>query len=159
MQYLRHHHQQSIFRNLRFVQDFYQRLWGRAGIQQGDIVGVDDIAQLPSFGKEEVMEAIERHPPLWDHHGRDIPIDGKIYPMILHATSGTTGRPQPLLFSPRTREVHALMLARAYLMQGLRPTDMVHSVYGHGPVNGGHYVREAVIHHTAAMFFAAGTGV
>lgn len=138
---------------------FYQRLWGQAGINPGDIRSVEDIARLPSFGKDEVMESIERHPPLGDHHGRDIPIDGKIYPMILHATSGTTGRPQPLLFSPRSREVHALMLARAYQMQGLLPTDMVHSVYGHGPVNGGHYVREAVIHHTAATFFAAGTGV
>jgi phenylacetate-CoA ligase len=138
---------------------FYQRLWGQAGINPGDICSVEDIARLPSFGKDEVMESIERHPPLGDHHGRDIPIDGKIYPMILHATSGTTGRPQPLLFSPRSREVHALMLARAYQMQGLLPTDMVHSVYGHGPVNGGHYVREAVIHHTAATFFAAGTGV
>jgi phenylacetate-CoA ligase len=105
------------------------------------------------------MEAIERCPPLGDHHGREIPVDGKIYPMILHATSGTTGRPQPLLFSPRSREVHKLMLARAYLLQGLLPTDVVHSVYGHGPVNGGHYVREAVVHHTGATFFAGGTGV
>lgn len=138
---------------------FYQRLWGAAGIAAGDIRSVDDIASLPAFGKNEIMEAIERRPPLGDHHGREIPVDGKILPMILHATSGTTGRPQPLLFSPRTREVHKLMLARAYLMQGLRPQDVVHSVYGHGPVNGGHYIREAVIHHTGATFFPAGTGV
>lgn len=138
---------------------FYQRLWGRAGIEPGDIRSVDDIARLPSFGKQEIMEAIERRPPLGDHHGREIPIAGKIYPMILHATSGTTGRPQPLLFSPRTREVHKLMLARAYTLQGLRATDFVHSVYGHGPVNGGHYIREAVVHHTGATFFSAGTGV
>jgi phenylacetate-CoA ligase len=138
---------------------FYQRLWGAAGVKPQDIRTVDDIRHLPSFGKHEIMEAIERHPPLGDHHGRDIPIDGKIRPMILHATSGTTGRPQPLLFSPRTREVHKILLARAYTMQGLRPTDMVHSVYGHGPVNGGHYVREAVVHHTGAVFFSAGTGI
>ncbi len=138
---------------------FYQRLWAAAGIEPGDIRSVEDIHRLPSFGKNDVMAAIERHPPLGDHHGREIPIDGLIYPMILHATSGTTGRPQPLLFSPRTREVHNLLLARAYLMQGLRPTDVVHSVYGHGPVNGGHYIREAVIHHTGATFFSAGTGV
>ncbi len=138
---------------------FYQRLWGAAGITPGDIRGVADIPRLPVFGKQEIMEAIERHPPLGDHHGREIPVDGRIVPMILHATSGTTGRPQPLLFSPRTREVHKLMLARAYLLQGMRPTDVVHSVYGHGPVNGGHYIREAVVHHTAATFFAAGTGV
>ena len=138
---------------------FYQRLWGGAGIQPGDIRSVDDIARLPSFGKQDIMESIERRPPLGDHHGREIPIDGKIYPMILHATSGTTGRTQPLLFSPRAREVHKLMLARAYILQGLRPEDVVHSVYGHGPVNGGHYVRESVVHHTGATFVAAGTGV
>lgn len=138
---------------------FYQRLWGNAGITQGDIRTVDDIAKLPSFGKQEIMESIDRHPPLGDHHGRDIPINGKFFPMILHATSGTTGRPQPLLFSPRSREVHKILLARAYTLQGLRPSDVVHSVYGHGPVNGGHYVREAVIHHTGATFFSAGTGV
>ncbi len=155
-------HQEALFaRQLRraWQLPFYQRLWGAAGITPGDIRGVGDIAKLPMFGKQEIMEAIERHPPLGDHHGREIPVDGKILPMILHATSGTTGRPQPLLFSPRTREVHKLMLARAYLMQGLRPTDVVHSVYGHGPVNGGHYIREAVVHHTGATFFPAGTGV
>ena len=138
---------------------FYQRLWRDAGIEPGDIRSVEHIAKLPMFGKQQIMEAIERNPPFGDHHGREIPVDGKIQPMILHATSGTTGRPQPLLFSPRSREVHKLMLARAYLLQGLRPTDVVHSVYGHGPVNGGHYVREAVVHHTGATFFSAGTGV
>ena len=138
---------------------FYQRLWGAADIEPGDIRGLQDIARLPAFGKAEIMASIERNPPLGDHHGREIPVDGVLHPMILHATSGTTGRPQPLLFSPRTREVHKLLLARAYLMQGMRPSDVVHSVYGHGPTNGGHYVREAVIHHTAATFVSAGTGI
>ena len=138
---------------------FYQRLWGTAGIKPADIQSVDHIARLPSFDKQDIMAAIERHPPLGDHHGREIPVNGKIFPMILHATSGTTGKPQPLLFSPRTREVHKILLARAYTLQGLLPTDVVHSVYGHGPVNGGHYIREAVIHHTGATFFSAGTGV
>ena len=138
---------------------FYQRLWGAAGIQPADIQSVEDIAKLPCFDKQDIMASIERHPPLGDHHGREIPVNGKIYPMILHATSGTTGKPQPLLFSPRTREVHKILLARAYTLQGLLPTDVVHSVYGHGPVNGGHYIREAVIHHTGATFFSAGTGV
>lgn len=92
-------------------------------------------------------------------HGQEIPVDGAIHPMIVHATSGTTGKPQPLVFSPRTREVHKLVPARAYLMRGMPPGDAVRSMYGHGPTNGGHYIREAVIHHTAATFFPAGTGV
>jgi phenylacetate-CoA ligase len=138
---------------------FYQRLWGAAGIRPGDIGSLADLQHLPSFGKEDIMASIERCPPLGDHHGRDIPVDGAILPMVLHATSGTTGNPQPLLFSPRTREVHNLLLARAYLLQGLQPTDLVHSVYGHGPVNGGHYIREALTHYTGAILFPAGTGV
>jgi phenylacetate-CoA ligase len=155
-------HQDALFaRQLKraWQLPFYQRLWGNVGIEQGDIRSVDDIAKLPAFGKQEIMESIARRPPLGDHHGREIPVDGVILPMILHATSGTTGRPQPLLFSPRTREVQNLMLARAFTLQGMGPTDVVHSVYGHGPVNGGHYIREAVIHYTGALFFAAGTGV
>lgn len=138
---------------------FYQRLWGAAGLQPGDVRGLDDLHKLPVFGKHEIMASIERCPPFGDHHGREVPVGGRILPMIFHATSGTTGRPQPLLFSPRSREVHKLLLARAYRLQGLRGSDVVHSVYGHGPVNGGHYVREAVIHHTPATFFSAGTGV
>jgi phenylacetate-CoA ligase len=158
---LRQHQEAQFARQLKraWQLPFYQRLWSRAGVQPQHIRGLDDLHRLPVFGKQEIMESIERHPPLGDHHGREIPIDGRIFPMIVHATSGTTGRPQPLVFSPRTREVHKLLLARAYLMQGMRPDDVVHSVYGHGLVNGGHYIREAVVHHTSALFLPAGTGV
>ena len=44
-------------------------------------------------------------------------------------------------------------------MHGLRDNDVVHSVYGFGLVNGGHYVREAVTHFTRALMVTAGTGV
>ena len=90
---------------------FYQRLWGEAGIRATDIQSLDDLSKLPSFGKHDIMASVERKPPFGDHHGRDIPIDGKIVQMVLQSTSGTTGRPQPLLYSPRTREVQNLMLA------------------------------------------------
>jgi phenylacetate-CoA ligase len=138
---------------------FYQRLWGKAGIRATDIQSLDDLSKLPSFGKHDIMASVERKPPFGDHHGRDIPVDGKIVQMVLQSTSGTTGRPQPLLYSPRTREVQNLMLARAYLMAGMCATDVVHSVYGHGLVNGGHYIREAVLHFTDALFVSAGTGI
>ena len=138
---------------------FYQRLWGQAGVTTSDINSLDDLGKLPSFGKQEIMASVERKPPFGDHHGREIPIDGKIVPMVLHSTSGTTGRPQPLLYSPRTREVQNLLLARAYLMAGMCESDIVHSVYGHGLVNGGHYIREAVLHYTNALFVSAGTGI
>ncbi|MBL8327904.1 MAG: AMP-binding protein [Rubrivivax sp.] len=138
---------------------FYQRLWGAQGIEAADIRSLDDIVKLPSFGKQEVMDSVALRPPLGDFHGQDVAIDGHHWPMVLHTTSGTTGRPQPLLFSPRSREVQALLLARIYRLQGLQPGEVMHSVYGHGMINGGHYVREAVLHYTHALLITPGTGV
>ena len=138
---------------------FYQRLWGAKGITAADIQSLDDIVKLPSFGKHEIMESVALAPPLGDFHGAEVPIDGHLWPMILHTTSGTTGRPQPLLFSPKSREIQSLLLARIYRMQGLQPREVVHSVYGHGMINGGHYVREAILHYTHALLITPGTGV
>jgi phenylacetate-CoA ligase len=142
---------------------FYQRLWGARGITPTDIRSLQDISKLPTFGKHEIMESVALAPPLGDFHGQDIAIDGEAgkayWPMILHTTSGTTGRPQPLLFSPKSREVQSLLLARIYRLQGLMPGEVVHSVYGHGMINGGHYVREAILHYTNALLITPGTGV
>jgi phenylacetate-CoA ligase len=138
---------------------FYQRLWGARGIEAGDVRGLADIDRLPVFGKQEIMESVALAPPLGDFHGwRDGTPEGDV-PLIFHTTSGTTGRPQPLVFSPRSREVQSILLARLYRWQGLRAGDVVHSVYGHGMINGGHYVREAVTHYTQGLFCSAGTGV
>ena len=138
---------------------FYQRLWGARGLVPADIRSLDDIARLPTFGKQEVMDSVALAPPLGDFHGADQPINGHLWPVILHTTSGTTGRPQPLLFSPKSREIQSLLLARIYRMQGLQPREVVHSVYGHGMINGGHYVREAILHYTHALLITPGTGV
>jgi phenylacetate-CoA ligase len=137
---------------------FYRRLWGDAGIAVGDIRSLDDIEKLPVFGKADLMESLERAPPFGDFAGTDLRRDDHL-PAVMHTTSGTTGTPQVLLFGPKTREIQNLLVARAYLWQGLRGSDVVHSVYGHGMVNAGHYMREVVLHWTNATFMSAGTGV
>lgn len=135
---------------------FYRRLWGARGIEPGDIRGLDDIEKLPVYDKADVMDSVAAHPPFGDFAG----IDGADRPpVIFHTTSGTTGRPQPLLFGPKGREVGNLLVGRMYRWQGLRPEDVVQSVYGHGMINGGHYIREAVTHFTNSLFLSAGTGV
>ena len=134
---------------------FYQRLWSAHGITPDEIRSLDDIAKLPTYSKSDLMKSVAAAPPLGDYHGWDS-CPGS---MIFHTTSGTTGRPQPLFFSPKSREIQSLLLARIYRMQGMRARDVVHSVYGHGMINGGHYVREAVTHYTQALFCSAGTGV
>ena len=137
---------------------FYRRLWGGVGVEPGDIRGLADIGKLPVFDKSDLMASIEAHPPFGDFGGFD-PRDADHEPVIFHTTSGTTGRPQPLLFGAKSREAQNLLLGRVYRLQGIVGSDVVHSVYGHGPINGGHYVREAMLHWTNAIFLSAGTGV
>tara|TARA_R110002020_G_scaffold226974_2_gene437578 strand:+ start:111546 stop:112934 length:1389 start_codon:yes stop_codon:yes gene_type:complete len=137
---------------------FYQRLWGNAGLEAGDIKGLDTLSDLPMFDKSDIMESIDLNPPFGDFGGLEGTGNGRP-PVIMHTTSGTTGNPQVLLFGAKSREVQNLMLGRLYQFQGLRPDDIVHSVYGHGMINGGHYVRESVTHWTNAIFMSAGTGV
>jgi phenylacetate-CoA ligase len=135
---------------------FYQRLWGAQGIEPGDIKGLDDIEKLPVYDKSDLMASVADHPPFGDFAGI---AGGDHPPLIFHTTSGTTGRPQPLLFGPKGREVGNLLVGRMYRWQGLEPGDIVQSVYGHGMINGGHYIREAVTHFTNSIFLSAGTGI
>lgn len=138
---------------------FYQRIWGDAGVKPEDIESIDDIEKLPLISKSDIMESVEQYPPIGDFHGLDdIPKEQRP-PIVFHTTSGTTGIPQPLIFGPKSREVQSLLVARAYRFMGLKPASTIQSCYGHGMINGGHYIREAVTHYTNSMFLSAGTGV
>lgn len=132
---------------------FYQRLWGAKGLEPGDIRGLEDIGKLPVYDKSDLMASVNEFPPYGDFDGRG----GD--PVVFHTTSGTTGRPQPLMFGPKGREITNLLVGRMYRWMGLRPDDVVQSVYGHGMINGGHYIREAVTHFTNSLFLSAGTGI
>lgn len=136
---------------------FYQRLWGAQGIEPGDIRGLADITKLPVYDKADLMQSIAEHPPYGDFHGMGAPATRP--PTIFHTTSGTTGRPQTLMFGPKGREVGNLLVGRMYRWMGLGHDDVVQSVYGHGMINGGHYIREAVTHFTNSVFLSAGTGI
>ncbi|MGI9506995.1 MAG: phenylacetate--CoA ligase family protein, partial [Geminicoccaceae bacterium] len=138
---------------------FYRRRWSDAGIEPGDIRGLDDIENLPPFSKTDLMASVDAFPPMGDYHGIDTLPGGERPNVVFHTTSGTTGAPQPLFFGAWDREVQNLLLARAYHLQGLADDDIVHAVYGFGMVNGGHYIREAVLHFTKALFLPAGTGL
>ncbi len=155
-------HQDRLFKKMllrAWQTPFYQKLWGDKGIEPGDIKGLADINKLPIFDKSDIMASIERNPPFGDFSGLESYPADQQPPVKFHTTSGTTGKPQVLLFGPKTREVQNLLLGRLYTLQGIGRGDVVHSVYGHGPINGGHYVREAVTHWTQAIFVSAGTGV
>ena len=153
--------QDRLFRrclNCAWRTGFYRRLWGAEGIEPGDIGGLADLGKLPVFDKSDLMASLQAHPPFGDFGGFELD-DADRPPVVMHTTSGTTGRPQVLLFGAKSREVQNLLLGRLYRLQGLQAGDVVHSVYGHGMINGGHYIREAVLHWTNAVFMSAGTGI
>lgn len=138
---------------------FYKRLWGKSGIKPSDVRSLNDLPHLPTFEKADIIDSIALAPPFGDFGGLETYEPHARPPVIMHTTSGTTGKPQPLLFGPKTREVQNLLLARLYRLQGLGEGDVAHSVYGHGMINGGHYIREAVTRWTSAVLLSAGTGV
>ena len=136
---------------------FYRKLWGAKGLEPGDIRGLCDITKLPVYDKTDLMASVNDHPPYGDFAG--VAKGPERTPVVFHTTSGTTGRPQPLLFGPKGREITNLLVGRMYRWMGLNPEDVVQSVYGHGMINGGHYIREAVTHFTNSLFLSAGTGI
>ena len=140
-----------------WINPFYLRRWSSVGLERGDINSLDDITKIPTFSKSDLMESVEEFPPFGDFIGKANWSDGDR--VVMHTTSGTTGHPQPLFYGPRDREIQNALLARAYLLQGLKHDDIVHSVYGFGMVNGGHYIREALLHYTNALLLPAGTGL
>ncbi|MSO75328.1 MAG: phenylacetate--CoA ligase family protein [Alphaproteobacteria bacterium] len=138
---------------------FYNRRWRAAGLEPGDVRGLDDIAKLPPFSKSDLMASVEAYPPWGDFHGVDLAAGQAKPNIVFHTTSGTTGTPQPIFYGAHDREVQNLMLARAYRLHGLQDDDVVQSVYGFGMVNGGHYIRETILHFTKAMLLTTGTGL
>jgi phenylacetate-CoA ligase len=137
---------------------FYQRLWRARGLEPGDITSLDQLGRIPIFSKSDLMRSLADHPPYGDYAGLEKWPEAERPPVVMHTTSGTTGRPQVVFFSAKAREVQALLVARTWRMQGIRPGDVLHSVYGHGMINGGHFVREAATHYTNNLFLSAGTG-
>lgn len=131
---------------------FYTELWGSRSRD------VEDFTKLPVFDKSDLMNDVARFPPFGSLYleSRTVVTSGT---PVIQMTSGTTGTPQPIIFGPYGREAANVLLARMFLGLGIDSSDIVHSVYGHGLTNGGHYVREAVLHFTPAVFISAGTGV
>ena len=135
---------------------FYRRIWSEAGIDRRDITGMADLGSLPIIDKSMILADVEENPPFGSLPQR---IEARRGPMILQTTSGTTGNPQPVLWGAWGREVQNALLGRIYCWLGVGRDDIAHSVYGHGVVNGGHYVREALTRYTEALLVSAGTGI
>jgi phenylacetate-CoA ligase len=103
---------------------FYRERWSDAGLQPGDIRGLDDIAELPTYNSDDVKADQQNFGPygrLHDIHAGDLART----PTKVHTSGGTTGKPRAIMFSPQEWEVQAISSARCLYLQGGRPGDVM----------------------------------
>ncbi len=136
---------------------FFQRHWRAAGLEPGDIRGLDDLQKIPPYDVHDIRKSIERDPPFGDFMGMS-PKDGTRFPMVLQTSGGTTGLPRPMLYSPVDREVMGILGGRRFALHGVRPGDMVLVAYALGLSNGAAAPRESLWHYSGAVPVTTGGG-
>lgn len=133
---------------------FYQRHWGKAGLQPGDVKSLEDLPKIPPYTVNDLRESYERHPPFGEHMGVQV---GDC-PLVMQTSGGTTGLPRPTLHTPRDREIHDILVARRAYSHGIRPGDIVQVTFSMGLTNGGVANRDALWKYTGALGVMTGTG-
>ncbi|MBX9738881.1 MAG: hypothetical protein K2X62_02350 [Beijerinckiaceae bacterium] len=136
---------------------FYQRHWGEAGLEAGDIRSLDDLRKIPAFSVHDLRDAIARNPPWGDFIGLDPDSDDPM-PLAMQTSGGTTGLPRPMIYSPQDREVMNIITGRRLYMQGVRPFDLVQVTLSLGLSNGGFLAREGIWKYTGAVPVMTGSG-
>ncbi len=100
---------------------FYQKKFQEAGLELGDIKGLEDIAKIPFTEKDEIRKSQETNPPLGRHIACSMEDVVRVY-----STSGTTGRPTFIGLTKHDRDnVWRKITTRVIWTWGLRPDDVV----------------------------------
>jgi len=119
--------------NVRFQQlikdawqnEFYQRRWSDAGVEPGDIRGIEDIVRLPPFNSDDIKDDQAINPPFGSIMGVCPRDDLPEMPLKVQTSGGTTGLPRPTLFGPIEWELNGLTMARELYVQGACPGDVL----------------------------------
>src|SRR5262245_28823614 len=69
---------------------FYRRHWGAAGMEPGDIRGLDDLGNIPPFSVHDLRASVTDDPPWVDYIGIDPAADAPL-PLILQTSGGNDG--------------------------------------------------------------------
>ena len=106
---------------------FYREAFADAGVDPGEVEGIDDLAGLPFTSKEDLRE----HYPdgLFALPRSDL--------NCLHASSGTTGTPKVVGYADRDLEIWREVMARSLVAAGVGPEDTLQNAYGYGLFTGG----------------------
>jgi phenylacetate-CoA ligase len=106
-----------------------------AGVQPRDVRSLGDLAALPFTLKTDLRD---QYP--FGLFARD-----REAVVRLHASSGTTGKPTVVGYTPADIAMWSDLMARSFACAGARPGDVIHNAYGYGLFTGGlgaHYGGE-----------------
>ena len=122
-----------VYHNVPYYRDKMQK----AGIEPGDIRGVEDIDKLPFTTYEDLNAA----------YPFGLAAVPKSELVRVHASSGTTGKPKIAVYTRRDIETWSECAARCLTMAGVTKDDVIQVGYGYGLFTGGlgaHYGAEYV---------------
>ena len=115
--------EKALLKQLKYVWEnstFYQKKFKEAGIELGDIKGLDDLHKLPFTEKMELRDSQVADPPLGSHMTCTMRDVARIY-----STSGTTGRPTFIGVTEHDIEVWREAACRAFWTGGFRPDSII----------------------------------
>ncbi len=117
--------------------EFYRKKFQEAGLEPGDIKGIEDITKLPFTTKEDLRD---NYPT-----GLFAVPDSEI--VRVHASSGTTGKSTVVGYTRKDLDIWQECVARVLTMVGVGRNDIIQISYGYGLFTGGlglHYGSEKV---------------
>lgn len=136
---------------------FYQRLWKQHDFSPNDVTSLNDMHLIPQYTINDIRESIERKPPFGDYQNFEFK-DGAHTPLRFYTSGGTTGRPRPTIYSQWDREVGAILSARTFYMQGVRPGDAVINAWAYSTHNAAWIMDHGLWHWLGCTPITTGTG-
>ncbi len=127
--------------------EYYRKKMQGAGIEPGDINGIEDLHKLPYTTKDDLRDTYP--------FGLFAAPQSEI--VRIHASSGTTGKATVVGYTRRDIDVWSECVARALTMAGVGRGDTIQVAYGYGLFTGGlgaHYGAE----HLGATVVPMSTG-
>ncbi len=126
---------------------FYRNKFKKAGVDPEDIRSLEDLARLPTTRKQDLRDN-------YPFGLFAVPLDEVVR---VHASSGTTGKPTVVGYTARDIETWSDLMARDFVMVGVKKGDIFQNAVNYGFFTGGlgvHYGIERM----GAMAVPSGVG-
>jgi phenylacetate-CoA ligase len=108
------------------VSAYYREKFKAAGFAAQALNSLDDLRRLPLTRKEDYVAALEADPPFGAFRAVDPAQAARV-----HFSSGTTGRPAPMLWTTSDLARWTDIYARYLYAQGLRAGDVLHCMFNY----------------------------